>query len=110
MDPKTRSLIELLRDETQSQSVRDRCNEVLVAWSDLDARAKINAAHPILSIAPKSVHGIRLNDTIRLNLNPWTGKRGECVVRVVSEMADEITFDEIHATEAEVQIITGERE
>lgn len=31
MDPKTRSLIELLRDETQSRSVFDRCNEVLAA-------------------------------------------------------------------------------
>lgn len=31
MDQETRALIEILRDETQSREVFDRCNEVLAA-------------------------------------------------------------------------------
>ena len=86
MDQEARSLIELLRDETQSRSVYDRCNEVLAAWSDLDARAKINAANPVFWIGP-----IRWKSV----------KPGEMHLRHDG--------NEIHATEAEVEIITGER-
>lgn len=63
MDPKTRSLIEILRDETQSRSVFERCNEVLAA---------MRPDHP--------------------NVSYWNSEAGY-----------------ITASEAEVEIIAGER-
>ena len=77
MDEKTRRLIETLRDETQSRSVYDRCNEVLT---------RVNAANPVFWIGP-----IRWKSV----------KPGEMHLRHDG--------NEIHATEAEVEIITGEK-
>lgn len=94
MTQEARALIEILRDETQSREVFDRCNAVLAAPS---------------SIVRTSAHGIRPNSILRFTFNPWTGKDGDCVAAIVSETADELVIGEIHATEAEVEIITGER-
>ena len=71
LDPKTRSLIETLRDETQSRSVYDRCNEVLAATEASKPRDTRNAWKKYVD----EFHGVST----------------------------------ITATEAEVEIITGEK-
>ena len=77
MDAKTRGLIEILRDETQSRSVYDRCNEVLAATS---ARYYVGKARPVVS-----------GTVTAWNIDEFYG------------------VSTINATEAEVEIITGER-
>ena len=80
MDPKTRSLIELLRDETQSRSVYARCNEVLAA---MPFAVEMTHCGGFIESGPvKTVTGVSY----------WNSEAGY-----------------ITATEAEVQIITGER-
>ena len=84
MDQETRSLIELLRDETQSRSVFERCNAVLAAASVRDTGESTE------------------DDRWSKFITEWNARKYE--EWIIRQHISTIT-----ATEAEVEIITGEK-